>query len=82
MLRGIALGHCRTGRQASINIQTGCTTPTMPTTIASGTSHGCRLKNSSRFAPSVAMNRLISRLANDRNRASVVTMIQGFTQCG
>ena len=28
------------------------------------------------------MKRLISRLANDRKRASVVTRTQGFTQCG
>jgi hypothetical protein len=33
------------------------------------------------LAPSVATNRLISRLANDRNRASVVTRIQGLTTC-
>ena len=34
-----------------------------------------------RFALSVAMNRTISRLANEKNRAIVVTTMNGFTGC-
>ena len=74
--------HRRTGRHRSTNIQIGCAVPMIQTAIAAGASQRCRWKNSSRLAPSVAMNRMISRLPNDRNRASVVAMIQGLTQCG
>ncbi len=47
-----------------------------------GASHRCRRNSTRRLPLSGAMNRAISKLANEKKRASVVTASQGFTQCG